>query len=47
MRERMTGGDGTMDAHTSVLVVAIAPDATVQIKRLLGDETVLFDEPLH
>jgi hypothetical protein len=43
----MPDGDGTVDAHTSVLVAAIAPEATVQIKRLLEDDTVLFDEPLH
>jgi uncharacterized membrane-anchored protein len=49
MRERVDApeGKGTVNAHTYAVVVAVAPGGTAQIKRLLEDDKLLFEEPLY
>ena len=49
MRERIDApdGEGTVNAHSYAVVAAVAPDGTAQIKRLLEDGEVLFEEPLY
>ena len=49
MRERIAlpDGEGTTNAHIFSVVAAIGPDGTAQIKSLMEDGKMLFEEPLY
>ena len=46
-RIELPDGEGTTNAHMYSVVAAVGPDGTAQIKRLMEDGKMLFEEPLY